>query len=134
MKADAVDLVWDLFRERLTIGGALVLRQEGEMLARIQGRSALAVHLVSQESDRRAAERLAQTIFGASILPFHLIRSPEAIHGWPQVDVRSQSDFSHFSFSRTIALYAESGLKPRLQWSKLQQDQAEQVRKQFRVD
>jgi len=50
---DAVDLVCDLTRERLTIGGALVLRQEGQMLARLQGRSALTLHLISSVSGGR---------------------------------------------------------------------------------
>jgi len=34
---DSVELVWDLARERPTLGGALVLRQEGEMLGQIKG-------------------------------------------------------------------------------------------------
>lgn len=129
--ANAVDLVWDLTSERLTVGGALVLRQEGEMLAQLQGRAGIAVHLACKESDRSAAERLAQTIFGGSIFPFHLVHSTEAVDGWPQALVRSQSDFSYFSFLRVIALYTESGLRPRLLWSKLQEDLARQMRQGF---
>jgi len=129
---DAVDLVWDLTREHPTVGGALVLRQEGEMLALRQGHSALAVHLICKESDSLAAERLAQTIFGASIFPFHLIHSTATAAGWPPVLVRSQPDFSYFSFSRVIALHAESGLRPRLRWSKSQEALARQERQKFR--
>lgn len=129
--ANAVDLVWDLTSERLTVGGALVLRQEGEMLAQLQGRAGIAVHLACKESDRSAAERLAQTIFGVSIFPFHLVHSTVAVDGWPQALVRSQSDFSYFSFLRVIALYTESGLRPRLLWCKLQEDLARQMRQGF---
>jgi hypothetical protein len=128
---DAVDLVWDLTRERLTIGGALVLRQEGEFLARLQDRSALTVHLISQETDRSAAERMAQVIFGTSILPFHLLHSEEGADGWPSAAVRSRSDFSYFAFSRAIALHAQTGLRPRLQWSHSQQASALQARRHF---
>jgi hypothetical protein len=56
---DTVELVWDLMRERPTIGGALVLRQEGEILAHLKGDSSVTIHLICHEPDRVAAERLA---------------------------------------------------------------------------
>ena len=56
---DTVELVWDLMRERPTIGGALVLRQEGEILAHLKGDSSVTIHLICHGTDRVAAERLA---------------------------------------------------------------------------
>jgi len=128
---DAVDLVWDLTRERLTIGGALVLRQEGEMLARLQGSSALTVHLIGPESGRQAAERMAQTIFGSSEYPYRLVSATEGAEGWPPAAVRAEPVFSYFAFSRTIALHAQTGLKPRLQWREPQRASALQARRHF---
>ena len=128
---DAVDLVWDLTGEHLTIGGALVLRQEGEILARLQGRSALAVNLIVPESGRQAAERIAQTIFGTSRYPYHLADSTKSASGWPPAAVRAETNFSNFAFSRTIALYAQTGVKPRLQWRQSQQELAFQARGHF---
>lgn len=128
---DAVDLVWDLARERLTIGGALVLRQEGEMLARLHGRSALTVHLIAPESGRQAAERMAQTIFGTSTYPYHLVSATEGAEGWPPAAARAALDFSYFAFLRTIALHAQTGLKPRLQWRESQRALALEVRRHF---
>jgi hypothetical protein len=128
---DAVNLVWDLTRERLTIGGALVLRQEGEMLARLQDRWALTVHVISHATGLPAAGRMAQIIFGTSILPFHLLYSKEGADGWPSVAVRSHSDFSYFAFSRIIALHAQTGVRPRLQWSHSRLASALQARRHF---
>jgi hypothetical protein len=128
---DAVDILWDLTRERLTIGGTLALRQEGEMLARLQGRSALAVHLIGPQSGRHAAERMAETIFGTSMYPYHLADATEGVTGWPPALVRAEPDFSYFSFSRTIALHAQTGIKPRLQWRQSQQASALQARQHF---
>jgi len=128
---NAVDLVWDLTRERLTIGGALVLRQEGEMLARLQGRSALTLHLIGPQSSRQAAERMAQTIFGTSLYPYHTVYAADGAAGWPHAAVRAEPDFSYFAFSRTIALHARTGLKPRLQWHQSQQALAQQARQHF---
>jgi hypothetical protein len=127
----AVDLVWDVTRERLTIGGALVLRQEGEMLARLRGRSALAVHLIASESGRQAAERLAQTIFGTSIYPYRLVSPSEGTEGWPPAAVRAAPDFSYFAFSRIISLHAQTGLTPRLQWAERLRASALQARRHF---
>ncbi len=56
---DTVELVWDLMRERPTIGGALVLRQEGEIFARLKGESSVTPDLICQETDRVAAKQLA---------------------------------------------------------------------------
>jgi len=123
--------VWDLTRERLTIGGALVLRQEGEMLARMQGRSALTVHLIGPQSGRQAAEHMAHTIFGTSTYPYQLVYAAEGAAGWPPAAVRAAPDFSYFSFSRTLALYAQTGVKPRLQWRQSQQASALQARRHF---
>jgi hypothetical protein len=128
---DAVDLVWDLTRERLTIGGALVLRQEGEMLARRQGRSALTVHLIGPQSDRQVAERMAQTVFGTSTYPYHLVSATEGVTGWPLCAVRAELDFTYFAFSRIIALHAQTGVRPRLQWSHSQLASALQARRYF---
>lgn len=127
----AVDLVWNPTRERLTIGGALVLRQEDEFLARLQDRSALTVHLISQETDRPASKRMAQIIFGTSILAFHRLHSKEGADGWPSAAVRSRSDFSYFAFSRIVDLHAQTGLRPSLRWSDSQEASALQARRHF---
>ena len=114
---DTVDLVWDLTREPLTIGGALVLRQEGEILAQLNNQVGIKLHVICQESDRVAVEGLAGKVFGSSILPFQLIYSSTGVEGWPALLVRSHPDFSYFSFTRLIALHEESGIKPKLGWS-----------------
>jgi hypothetical protein len=129
--SSAVDLVWDLTRERLTVGGALVLRQEGEMLAMAQGREALAVHLLCNDAYKKSAEQLGQAIFGNSIYRFQFISSTQTKDGWPSAFDRNKSDFSHFSFSRIINLYSDSGFLPRLQWSKQKERLAHQFRRAF---
>jgi len=131
MLSDVVELVWDLTRERLTIGGALVLRQEGEIIAQIKGQTGVSLHVVCTKSDRLAVEVLADKVFNSSILPFLLIYSSIEVEGWPPQLFRSHSDFSYFSFVRLIALHKESGIKPRLRWSTYQESLALQVRTRF---
>ena len=101
------------------------------MLARLQGRSALTVHLIGPESGHQAADLMAQTIFGTSTYPYHLVYAAEGADGWPPAAVRTEPEFSYFSFSRTIALHAQTGLKPRLQWRESQRSSALQIRRHF---
>jgi len=128
---NSVDLVWDLTLERMTIGGLLVLRQEGEMLAKLHKRSVLTVHLIVPKSDRQAAEHMAQTVFNSSVYPYQIVEEIEYNSGWPSSSVRAQPDFSYFTFSRIIALHAQMGVKPRLLWAQSQQTKALQARRQF---
>ena len=128
---DCVHLVWDLNRERLTLGGALVLRQEGEMIAQQQGNTGLAVSLIGPESTRKAAERLAHVIFGSSTYSYQLMSATERAETWPTAKVRGEDDFSYFSFSRVTALHMKTGLKPRLRWRESLLASASQVRRCF---
>jgi hypothetical protein len=128
---DTVDLVWDLTCEPLTVGGALVLRQEGEILARLNNKVGIKLHVICQELDQVAVERLAGKVFGSSILPFQLIYSSTGIEGWPALLVRSHPDFSYFSFTRLIALHQESGIEPKLGWSTHQEVLAKRARVRF---
>tara|TARA_B100000780_G_scaffold60688_1_gene39035 strand:+ start:1844 stop:2704 length:861 start_codon:yes stop_codon:yes gene_type:complete len=128
---DTVELIWDLTRERLTIGGALVLRQEGEILAQIRNQKGVSLHIICKDSDRVAAELLAKTVFGSSILPFQLIYSHVGFEGWPALLVRAHPDFSYFSFTRLIALHQESGIEPKLGWSAHQEALAKRARVRF---
>jgi len=128
---DTKVLIWDLTRERLTIGGALVLRQEGEILAQIKGKTSAMLHVICPETDRGAAEGLADKVFGSSILPFHLSYSSIGVEGWPSLLLRSHSNFSYFSFTRLTALYKDTGIKPKLGWSIHQASLAKQARMSF---
>lgn len=128
---DTVDLVWDLTRERPTLGGALVLRQEGEILASLCHASSINLHLACAEAGRVIAERLADTVFASSAFTFHLHRSSSPVEGWPAASVRAFPEFSYFSFSRLLNLCAENGLTPRLAWHPRQLGLAGQVRGRF---
>jgi hypothetical protein len=128
---DSVELVWDLARERPTLGGALVLRQEGEIMARRNAALLLNVHLISSDRNRQAAEGLAEIVFASSAFLFQIINSAPSVHAWPSPDSRSTPEFSYFSFSRLLALYAENDQPPRLAWSATWQGRAQHTRARF---
>ena len=129
--ADTIDLIWDITREPLTIGGALVLRQEGEILARINNKVGIKLHVICRDSDQVVVEGAAEKVFGSSILPFQLVYSSTDVKGWPALSVRSHPDFSYFSFKRLIALHQKSGIEPKLSWSAHQEALAKRARVRF---
>lgn len=126
-----MELIGDFTRERLTIGGALLLRQEAEILAQIKGKNETTLHIICPESNRVAAEGSADKVFCSSILLFHLICASIGVEGWPSSMIRSHSDFSFFSFTRFTAIYKETGIKSKLGWCIYQAALAKQARISF---
>jgi len=116
-RTDVVDLVWDLRLERITLGGALVLRQEGEILAAVQGCQRIALHIVCRFDERVAVERIALIVFGSSKYPFDIFYSEDQVNGWPSISHRLQDNFSYFAFARIAELHKLTGIKPRLDWN-----------------
>lgn len=114
---DTVELVWDVTREHPTLGGALVLRQEGEMLAELRSAEDITIHLLSAEGDRTEAVRLASVVFAASARSFRLTSEAPIGEGWPTRAERARDGFSYCSFSRLTALSHQHALTPRLQWN-----------------
>lgn len=108
-----------------------MLRQEGELLARINNKVGIKLHVICQDSDQGVVEGLAEKVFGSSILPFQLVYSSTDIEGWPALLVRSHPDFSYFSFTRLIELHQKSGIKPKLLWSAHQEALAKRARVKF---
>lgn len=129
---EAVNLVWDLSSEPVTLGGALVLRQEGEFLAKFNSKSNIRLQVIVKESNRPMVEKVAEIVFSSSSLPFQLMYSSSVEEGWPALSVRSRPDFSHYSFTRLIALYEERGVRPMLAWNQHYKGLAEIARSRFR--
>lgn len=131
LTTNTVDLVWDLTRERPTLGGALVLRQEGELLARLHASSMISLHALYDGDDPAAITRLTNIVFASSTCTFRLTREPAPEEAWPKMTERARPGFSYFSFSRLLEMHRTHGLVPRLQWSQRLQAQAQQARARF---
>lgn len=125
--SNSLDLIWDVTRERLTIGGAIILRQEGEILAQRRDKKVIHLYIKCYDSDRVMVESLSETVFGSSILPFKMFYSQPEVEGWPSQAVRSHLGFSYFSFSRLTSMHKDSGIKPCLRWNTNQKAQAKLV-------
>lgn len=93
-----IALIWDLKREHPTIGGALVLRKEGEILAQILKVSRIIVYLICDDFNLVAADKLAKRVFCSSVYVFEVKRATSIVDGWPSSLQRAHSDFSYYPF------------------------------------
>lgn len=123
----AVHLVWDLAVEPPTLGGALVLRQEGERLAAGRGTHEAVVHLTGYDPVFRP-DRLIKAVFKSSYLRFRITSEPAATETWPAEEVRRETGFSYFSFSRLKQLCPTPQDAPRLAWDPAVMQRAKAVR------
>jgi hypothetical protein len=132
-RVPGISAVWDLERERLTLGGALVLRQEVEILAQLHGVSNACVHGRFSAHNAEAARRIAESVFGSSALEISLTenRIVGVKDEWPTADARAKAEFSYFSYERVTQLYLEHGLAPRLTWSSTCASGARALRARF---
>ena len=112
-----ISLIWDLTKEQLTLGGALVLRQEGEILAKVSGlKNILLSCIVGDKIDVPSLEKIISNIFYSSGFCFEIIFDDLCEHAWPSKEDRSKPFFSYFSFSRLVLLYGQFQIQPHLTW------------------
>lgn len=131
-KSTIVQLAWDLDLEKPTLGGALVLRQEGELLAEMNGQKGIQVFLSGKGSGDAVVRRLKETVYSSSRYQFNFQNGRIFDGAWPTAHERaSSSGFSYFSFARLITLHRTCGLIPRLRWCSDIAERAIDIRKCF---
>ncbi len=111
-----LEAFWDLRQERPTLGGAIVLRQEAELLSKAG--AAVKLSIAARTFDSEAVRHLVKQVFGSSQTIFEPVRGVGGRDAWPPHSLRSDNGFRYYSLSRLIQIYAESGRVPRLKWSK----------------
>lgn len=132
MLKKSVTLYWDLNVERLTLGGALVLRQEGEILAAGKHTDTIDLYIDFDPSISAFPKRIADIVFQSSSLIFNIHHGkPLGQSYWPTKELIVKRHFSYYSFSRLISFYEYGGRPVRLKWKKQLIKQAKQVRNMF---
>lgn len=110
------DLIWDCLNEPITLGGALVLRQEGEILATLNNVKEINLYIKFKKKDYLIIKRIIEVIFFSSNIVFKVIYKIKSKIFWPPENLRILPSFSYFSFLRLEYLYKTTGILPRLQW------------------
>ena len=127
----ALAMAWDLTLQHLTLGGALVLRQEAELLLRETHRSHVVLFVTGDDSCREHVDRVAEIVFASSAVRFEVVRATPPEDSWPQASERQHPDFSYFSFERLNAFHERTHLPVRLSWSEREATLALHTRSRF---
>tara|TARA_B110000003_G_C16647700_1_gene532790 strand:+ start:1371 stop:2216 length:846 start_codon:yes stop_codon:yes gene_type:complete len=111
------NLFWDLNYERLTLGGAMVLRMEGELLANINGLLKIKLYINKDNLDLNYPKKIIDSIFKTSKIDFIIKKGKPDSNYWPSEIEMSKNRFSYYSFSRIIELYKNKNIKVNFLWN-----------------
>lgn len=120
--------LWDSSRERLSLGGLLLLRQELEQLAQFLGSEDLVVHITGPV-DLAKMQFLSQVF--SSRFQIEISGSAPPGISWPHSSLMDQPDFSYQFFDRVAGIFRQTGSKPKLLWSAKTVHEASSVRLRF---
>jgi len=112
-----LQLNWDLEVEKLTLGGALVLRQEAEILSKINNFDQINLNISYDSNNQNFPEKIFDTVFNSSAITFNQKSIlPGNITNWPSDLILKASNFSYFSFERISQLYEKNNIQVNLSW------------------
>ena len=110
------DAEWDLHLEKITLGGALMLRCELEMIALHCNLKTLNFNYVNHLTEPGSGE-LLQKVLNSSDFSFSFSNSKDSNFGYPAPLMGYLQDFSYFSSTRITALHSFFNSKPILKWN-----------------
>ena len=126
-----LSVLWDVACERVTLGGALVLRQEAELLAQLRQSKDIILNVAFNQDNQTIVEHFIQEVFSASNYAFHIRYGAHGPADWPLLQDRVREEFSYFSFLRLTKLCSVHKAVPHLRWSEQIIEQAKSERTKF---
>ena len=115
---ERIQLHWNLSKENITLGGALTLRAECELISKISGQEIFQVFVTSGTNSLEKIERLFLIVFGSSRLRFQLGSKIKSIPVYPDDFITESINLETFSTQRLAALCRASLILPSLIWKK----------------
>jgi len=113
----AITLHWNLSKERITLGGALTLRAECEMISEHNGQRAFNILISPGANSIQNIESIYETVFGSSILVFNEIKTAESDMLYPDSYLTLEKYLFSFSTERIALLSRLLKVTPKLKWS-----------------
>jgi len=113
---ERIQLHWSLSRENLTLGGALTLRAECELISKISGQETFPVFVTPGTNSLKRIERLFLIVFSSSRLKFELGSKIKNLPAYPDDFLTESIHLETFSTRRLSVLYRTSHILPRLIW------------------
>ena len=128
---ERIQLHWNLSKEEITLGGALTLRAECELISRICGQKTFHVFVTPGTNSMERIERLFFIVFNSSLLNFNLSLKAENLRIYPDDFLPEGFQPESFSTLRLFKLWKTFKILPSLSWNVDVTKQASQYIKQF---
>ena len=117
LSSDVVTLHWNLSREKITLGGALTLRAECEMISILNGQSIFSILVSPGSNSIQAIDSIFQAVFKSSILIFDRIESAHGRPLYPDSYLTIEEYLFSYSTERIASLVKTLRVAPKLTWS-----------------
>jgi hypothetical protein len=128
---ERIQLHWNLSKEEITLGGALTLRAECELISRICGQKSFHVFVTPGTNSMERIERLFFIVFNSSFLTFKLSLKAENLRIYPDNFLPEGFYPESFSTLRLFKLWKTFDILPSLSWDVDVTNQASQYLEQF---
>jgi hypothetical protein len=112
-----IKIHWNLSKESITLGGALTLRAECEMISQRNGQKAFNILISPGANSIQSVESIYNTVFKTSILVFNEIQSAEGEALYPDSYLTFEKHLFSFSTERIALLFDLLKVRPKLEWS-----------------
>lgn len=112
-----ITLHWNLSKEMVTLGGALTLRVECEMISEHNRQRVFNILISPGANSIQSIESIYETVFKSSILVFNEIKTAASDMLYPDSYITSEKFLFSFSTERIALLFNLLRVTPRLEWS-----------------
>jgi hypothetical protein len=131
---DNIEISWDLSNERLTLGGALTLRTEAELISKITMQKEFFVHVNPGDNDLANVSRIFEVAFGSSKLSFKPKINDKGTNLYPNFFFSRINFQESYSTLRIAQLHETFSIRPKISWKKNIEIEAENILAKYPKD
>ena len=118
ISSEEITLHWNLSRERVTLGGALTLRAECEIVSKLNGQRIFNILITPGTNSTQAVDSIFETVFNSSMLVFNIIETADEKFLYPDSYLTFEGYLFSYSTERIASLVETCKVAPKLTWSK----------------
>jgi hypothetical protein len=131
---DNIDISWDLSNERLTLGGALTLRTEAELISTISKQKKFFVHINIGDNKLAIVSRIFKVAFESSKLSFNMKKNSSRNSLYPNSFFPGLNFRESYSTLRIAQLYETFSIQPQIGWKRYIEVEAEKILAKYPKD
>ena len=127
-----LNVLFDMSLDRPTLGGAIILRKESEMLAKVMNIFQINLIINKHKYSKKNFDNYFKEVFLGSKYKFNITYNLKNSNiNWPIINKKKSSEFSYTSFYGINKLVKKFKFRPILEWNNKILKTAKKTRKKF---